>query len=460
MRMKRVAIPPRDPPETEWKDTWAAILFAGNVLGVAALAGTSVASFAFADATNSLSQSLSLLVILSLACFAMGTLLLNLFLAYSSALIYFMLIASVVITAAVALYLMITGFLLGGILFAASAVASYFYMQAVQSRILFASAVLNIACKSIQRNYSAILLTSLLLFTLTLLWITVWTTAFAGLFSSFHAKENSLTEWTELLFSLLSLLWGCQVLRSLLLVTVAGALASWWFEPSITNPVSGTFFRAISTSFGSICFGSLLVAVVQAVHSIVQLMRQSLQQEGDERRSGDAAESSHWIECLRLCLLVVLEQLLSVTESLMVYFNKYAFCYVAAYGSSFLDSGRRVISLFSSKGWLAVVNDSLVSNVLLLCVILMAITSSLVGIVVAFTWHDAVKNPIVLGGSLGFIVGAIMGSMISTALDSSVSMVFVCFAEGPLDLLVGTAAIHILLIFIYLLYSISSYIYF
>jgi hypothetical protein len=104
-------------------------------------------------------------------------------------------------------------------------------------------------------------------------------------------------------FSLLvSLYWGGQVFKNIVHVTVAGTFATWYFLPAHqmpANPTAGALKRACTTSFGSICLGSLLVAVVQALKQLVHQMRRS--------NNGFAAACG---ECLIGCL-----------ENLIRYFN-------------------------------------------------------------------------------------------------------------------------------------------
>jgi hypothetical protein len=57
-----------------------------------------------------------------------------------------------------------------------------------------------------------------------------------------------------------------------LVVTTAGMVASWWLVNDIERPTLGAFKRACTTSLGSICAGSLIVAVIQTV---LYLLRQA-----------------------------------------------------------------------------------------------------------------------------------------------------------------------------------------
>lgn len=49
---------------------------------------------------------------------------------------------------------------------------------------------------------------------------------------------------------LLSMVWGCTVVKNVVAATVTGSVASWWFSPDDAAPVKGAFHRATHSSFG------------------------------------------------------------------------------------------------------------------------------------------------------------------------------------------------------------------
>merc|ERR1711924_142635 len=80
----------------------------------------------------------------------------------------------------------------------------------------------------------------------------------------------------------LTYFWGLNVFSNTLHVTTAGAFCEWWFEgPERQNKskVFTSLYRATTSSFGSICYGSLLISIVQALDAIV---RNAMNDDGDE----------------------------------------------------------------------------------------------------------------------------------------------------------------------------------
>ena len=89
----------------------------------------------------------------------------------------------------------------------------------------------------------------------------------------------------------------------------------------------------MTTSFGSICFGSLLVAIVQAIRQIVEAAR----------RNDDLGP---FIACCIDCIL-------GCIEGLLEYFNKWAFVYVGLYGYGYYEARKNDMAL-------AIIADDLV----------------------------------------------------------------------------------------------------
>lgn len=91
---------------------------------------------------------------------------------------------------------------------------------------------------------------------------------------------------------------------------MAGTVGHWWFEPSeashcCSSAVINSFIRTVTTSFGSVCFGSLIVAVIQALKMLANTARQE----------GDSGECGAILLCLAECILACL-------ASIVEYFNK------------------------------------------------------------------------------------------------------------------------------------------
>ena len=109
--------------------------------------------------------------------------------------------------------------------------------------------------------------------------------------------------------------------------------------------------RSLTYSFGSICFGSLLQALVSVLRFAVESAR-------NQRDRDDACGGCGTV------LLCILECLARLLEDIIDYFNQWAYIFVGIYGYSYLESGRRVMELFRARGWTSIITNGLVSYVL------------------------------------------------------------------------------------------------
>lgn len=191
-------------------------------------------------------------------------------------------------------------------------------------------------------------------------------------------------------------------------------------RPNADPTIGDSFVRATTTSFGSICFGSLLVAIIQTLRAMVQ----------SARSDGDQGGCAAFLLCLVECLLRCLEDVLE-------YFNKYAYIYVGMYGYGYLEAGKNVMTLFSQKGWSIIITDNLISNVLSLFALLIGCLTGCVGLVlneINPSWFDGYKGA-AMGVAFGFsfLIGLVISSILLSVVDSSVNTVLVSFAEAPAE---------------------------
>jgi hypothetical protein len=239
----------------------------------------------------------------------------------------------------------------------------------VWQRIPFAASNLVTAVTAVRANIGLAFFAYTNLF-VNFLWSVWWAIAFVAttyVVSGCDAEgdcESEVNGFYVFLF-MVSYFWTAQVVKNVVHVTVAGTVGTWWFSPAeatscCSQGIRGSYLRSITTSFGSICLGSLIVAIIQAVKEMLHSMR-------------DGNDSM--MMCLAECLL-------GCIESLVEYFNQWAFVYVGVYGYSFMEAGMNVIQLFKSRGWTAIIADNLVDTVLLMVSLAVGILTGIVGVIV------------------------------------------------------------------------------
>jgi hypothetical protein len=195
-------------------------------------------------------------------------------------------------------------------------------------------------------------------------------------------------------------------------------VATWWFTPEeeyeaehVTMPAVK---RSCTSSFGSICEGSLIVAIIETLRQMAEQAR---------RDNGNRDLAATCAACLLGCL-----------SDMAQYFNKWAFIFVGIYGLPFAEAGKSVFELFKERGWNLIINDNLVDNVLSLFIVSVgAVTAALAVIftqIEAGVFEDLEQKELVMG-FIGFFIGISMCQIVMGTVQSAVATIFVCFAEDP-----------------------------
>lgn len=366
--------------------------------------------------------------------------------------IYMAIVMNIVLT----VILLISGSILPAILTALGAVFTWCYARYVWHRIPLAAANLKTAIASI-RSQLGVAFLGLASIPLYIVWWATWIYFFVcSLNTSFMKDQVEYTRvvehnrdydgstddyvnidmkcsslWYFLLFLMLvSFYWTNQVLANTVQTTVAGSVGTFWFAPDeavgCCSPAMGaSLYRSVTYSFGSICLGSLIVAIIQAIRALLR------QAEHQARNNQDNCGA------ILLCLI---ECLLSMVESAAEYFNQWAFIYVGLYGYSYMEAGHNVITLFRERGWTSIITDNLTGRVLGMMSFAIGLGTGLLAALVAivsgmFVSSGSTTVGAVAGGSLviGLFLGLILASIIFSVVNSAAETIIVLFAEAPAE---------------------------
>jgi hypothetical protein len=189
--------------------------------------------------------------------------------------------------------------------------------------------------------------------------------------------------------------------------TARPALAQGANAPADT--VKLAFKRAASKSLGSICLGSLLVAIVKTVRALVSQARSQADQ------GGIAAFALCCVDCLLGCL-----------DNLMQYFNHYAYTRVALYGEPFVTAAKGVWAMVRSKGLEALIRDDLIGNVLFFGCLIGGCISAVIACSIALGSGSTV-GAIILAAILGFLVGFMITQQTTELVQSATATIFVSY---------------------------------
>ncbi|KAJ3066986.1 putative choline transporter, neither null mutation nor overexpression affects choline transport, partial [Quaeritorhiza haematococci] len=331
--------------------------------------------------------------------------------------------AGIGINLAVAALSFISGNRIGGIFLTIVSILfaiTYYY---IRHKIPFAKQLLKLVT-AIAKQYPATITTGLVATVVAAVFEGLWLFTVIVMAIKLHGSAGFIP---VVLFLAFVLYWTSQVIGNVVHVTISGLFATVYFMGSavpgtatttrkfnvpVQNPTAKSAKRAMTTSFGSICYGSLIIAIVQLIREIVNAVLNN---------------SDDGFMCFLACCM---QCILSCFQGLLELFNHYAFTQVAIYGKNYCDAAKSTWTLIKNRGLEAIINDNLVSNVLWIGGFLIAVLCGVfVHVYLTFSPDIKQSNPIAV--ILGLVIGLSMFGSVVAVVSSGVSTTFVCLAEDP-----------------------------
>jgi len=199
------------------------------------------------------------------------------------------------------------------------------------------------------------------------------------------------------------------------------------------HPTLSAFGRASTLSLGSIAFGSLIVTLLELLKMVLHAAQNSANADG------------HPVEaCLACCAACFV----GIIESLVEYFNRYAYIEIALYGKPYITAAKDTWRLLADRGVSAIVNDSLVGMTLTWGGYAVGLLCSLFSYLYLRLTHPSYNAegnytaPVVL---FAFLIGLQCSLTLSSAVEAGVSTIFVGLGEDPQVLAVRAPALFALI---------------
>ncbi|KAN0066373.1 pH nine-sensitive protein 1 [Thecaphora frezii] len=329
---------------------------------------------------------------------------------------------------AYAVYLWVRGSTSAAIIFTVFAVLSviaYFFMR---SRIPFAKILLRAIIRAADQYKSAyvVALSGLVVQTAFSAWVSYTIVAMYQRFEpSGSASGSSASNGTVIglfVFIAIAYYWISEVIKNVAFTTVAGIFGTWYYNATKPGRVAwGAFRRTATYSLGSICFGSLIVALLDLLRAFFNMIQSQQAAEGDLVGTILACVASCCVACI---------------QGLVEYFNRYAYINIALYGNNYIKAAKETWALLADRGIDALVNDSLVNIVFSCGAFIIGLLTSLFAFI-----YEQKTNPSYLQQDSGYysivlLVSFALGLNIAMAVGSGsiasgVSTFFVALAEDP-----------------------------
>lgn len=436
-------------PKSKINDIPFLILFIAQFLGFAAVSGIALNSWVSNGALSSggvggsrqggtnvtlNSHTVYLLLLVTAAALVLASVYLMLVRAFTKVILEVTLVLSVVANVAIAVYYWITKYYSGAIIFTIIAVFGILAYFGMRSRIPLASLLLQVVIDVSKHHKSVyvVAFSGLIAQALLSVWFVFTVIATYAKWtpnSSTCGNGSSCSSGTVtglVFFELFSYLWTSQVIGNVCLATMAGGAYGGWyyFGPSNMgmmpkNPSMSAFVRASTLSLGSIAFGSLIVTLLELLRIILNSIR------------ANAAESGSPVEAALACCAACF---VGCIESLVEYFNRYAYIEISLYGKPYIPAAKDTWRLFKDRGIDALINDSLTGIAMTWGAYLVGLLCSLFAYLYLRLTNPAYNSsgqytaPVLL---FAFVIGLQCSLTLSSAIEAGVSTIFVGLGEDP-----------------------------
>jgi Plasma-membrane choline transporter len=222
--------------------------------------------------------------------------------------------------------------------------------------------------------------------------------------------------------------WISEWIKNTIHTTVAGVYGSWYFcsgKPGgmPRGATRGAFKRATTYSFGSIAFGSLIVAIINMLRQACSIAQQQ------------SAQNGNIVGSIMFCCLGCIIGLL---DWAVTFLNRYAFSHIALYGKPYIAAAKDTWKLMKDRGIDALINDCLIGPVLTMGSLFVAYLCALLSyLYLEFTkpaYNDGrTFTPVVM--AFAFLIGLQVCQIFMTPISSGVDTLFVAMSWDP-DVLV------------------------
>ncbi|KAJ3019846.1 UNVERIFIED_CONTAM: putative choline transporter, neither null mutation nor overexpression affects choline transport [Siphonaria sp. JEL0065] len=252
----------------------------------------------------------------------------------------------------------------------------------------------------------------------------------AGLGLNKWAKEHDI-ESIIMTFLVFVYFWVTQLTLDIGHATTCGTVATYFFTgvqqpgsdavviPS-PNVTAQSLYRTVTSAFGTVCFSSLLSALVQTLKLAARQNHRNVSNSDDQN-------------ILAILFSACLVTIVSIFGDILDMFNKYTLTEVAIYGKPYCQAGKDTWNLAKTRGIDVIINDCAVSKVVGMGGFMCVLFTGLAGMASAYFLLPATEGQywIVIGAIVFILTGITVFMFVGRVVDSATAAMYVCLVEDP-----------------------------
>jgi hypothetical protein len=302
-----------------------------------------------------------------------------------------------------------SGFMIPGAIDIVVALLWLAYIVWNWKRVVFTKELVRISCGCLLKH-PALIGFGVLQFLVSCVWSTICFIGIVGLAVKIGSPEEPY--WNGSFPLLLPYFWGTAVIGNVYVVVCGSTLAKVYF--SHEENMAASVKNAMTYSFGSICLGALLIAIVQTLQFICEYLESAAREDGN---------------VVGMILAGCLSCFMDILEWLVQIFNKYTMAIVSIYHMSFENSGYEACSLIYENGMQVLTQDVMTGFVSFIGMLLVGGSTFVIGW--KFLLPDPTPTKNIYGVVIGTVLAVLLWSILMYAVDSLITTLLVCYCEDP-----------------------------
>lgn len=208
--------------------------------------------------------------------------------------------------------------------------------------------------------------------------------------------------------------WGVLTAGYFFHTILCGVFGRWYYGHK-NGFVGASLKVACTTSFGSICLASLIVAVLKTLVVMMRVAESNAQEEGNE--------------VLRIALMC-LRCIVNCIADIVDYLNEWALVQVAIRGASFMNAAKITWTMLTMSSTSNILQDILIDSVAGFGVLLCAAASCLVPVLTQVLIQGQANFPLEQM-SFGFFVGLLVGASTMGIIGSGAKTILASWSVNP-----------------------------
>lgn len=297
-----------------------------------------------------------------------------------------------------------------GIIILLIALIELIWIFFIKNRIEFATALIMLSIDGLNKFSSTYFISIFGIF-LQIFWLIFWMIGFS------YSIDGTQSTQIVIILYIFAYYWTFQVISNIVLCSICGIISVWYFlypQYYTKDTVYNSFKRSITTSFGSICFGSLIITIIQTIGIFIKIINSLIIK---QRKNGKS--------------LLCIKQILDYVEM----HNNYLFVRISIYGINYCNSAKQTLQLFKTRGLDLIINDDLTNSILLLsCLLSSLFTAICIGLLSKYEYNNNSIETIILWSFTGFFISFAISIIVMVNIKAGVNTIFVSFAEDPASL--------------------------